>query len=308
MKKQLGLLDGWMVGAGNKQDGFLDQVSELLDFEGLEAALAPLEGGSQGRPPHAPLLMFKLSLLQMFYNLSDPEVETQAADRLSFRKFLGLSLADKVPDETALVRFRQKLAAAQLDGQLFGLVNRQLAQRGFIVKKATLIDATLVRAATGNKAPEAKAIDADASYTRKGGKYTYGYKVHLAVDAHHGLIRQVALSTAKAHDSQCMDALIPNDDSLVMADKAYDSLERRATLGLRCGIMRKACRYHQLSAAEHRLNKVIKPVRAGIEKIFGYWKQWLGYTRVRYRGLRANLLELRLRSLAYNLLRVANLS
>lgn len=308
MKTQLGLLDGWMVGAGNKQDGFLEQVSALLDFAGLEAALAPLAGTGQGRPPHPPLLMFKLCLLQMFYNLSDPEVETQAADRLSFRRFLGLGLTDKVPDETALVRFRQKLAAAQLDARLFGLVNRQLEQRGYIVKRATLIDATLVRAATGNKAPEAKAIDADASYTRKGGQYNYGYKVHLAVDADHGLIRQVALSTAKVHDSQCIDALIPADDSLVLADKAYDSLQRRADLGPRCGIMRKACRYQQLSAAEQLLNKLIKPVRARIEKIFGYWKQWLGYTRVRYRGLRPNLVELYLRSLAYNLLRAANLS
>lgn len=94
-------------------------------------------------------------------------METQTADRLSFRKFLALSLADKVPDETSLVRFRQKLAAKGIDQVLFDLVNHQLEQKGYIVKQATVIDATLVRAATGKKAPEAKAIDPDASYAKK---------------------------------------------------------------------------------------------------------------------------------------------
>jgi IS5 family transposase len=307
MKQQMSLLDGWMVGAGNKQDGFLDKVNALLDFAPLEGVLAKLERGTQGRPPHSAMLMFRLCLLQMFYNLSDPEVETQAADRLSFRKFLGLSLTDKVPDETSLVRFRQKLAAEGIDQELFGLVNGQLEQQGFIVKRATLIDATLVRAATANKAPGAKPLDPDASYTKKAGTYLYGYKVHLAVDADHTLIRKVALSTAKVHESNLADEMIPPDESLVLADKAYDSMARRARLGKRYAIMRQSYRYKKVTAADEAINRLIKPIRARIEKVFGYWKHWMGYTRVRYRGLRANLVELHLRAIAYNLLRVSNL-
>ena len=42
--------------------------------------------------------MFKAIILCSLYNLSDDQVEYQVRDRLSFIRFLGLGLEDKVPD------------------------------------------------------------------------------------------------------------------------------------------------------------------------------------------------------------------
>src|SRR6218665_152465 len=129
MSHQMSLLDGWMM-PGNKGDDFLYKIDEMVDFGAVERELAGLYTATTRRPPHAPLMVFKLCLLQFFYNLSDPEVEIQASDRLSFRRFLGLSLQDRMPDETSLVRFRQRLREAGLEQRLLETINSQLEARG----------------------------------------------------------------------------------------------------------------------------------------------------------------------------------
>jgi hypothetical protein len=150
-----------------------------------------------GRPPCAPLMLFKMSLLQHCYGLSDPQCEELVSDRLSWRRFVGLGLQDAVPDETTLVRFRQRLREHGLHENLLGLVNRQLQTKGLILKTCTLVDATLLQAA--RRAPakgDATGGDGDAGYTVKQGRTHYGYKAHVAVDETHTLIRQVTLSAA----------------------------------------------------------------------------------------------------------------
>ena len=74
-----------------------------------------------GRPPGAPLVRFKMSLLQHCYGLSDPQCEALVGDRLSWRRFAGLGLQDAVPDETTLVRFRQRLREHGLHEKLLVL-------------------------------------------------------------------------------------------------------------------------------------------------------------------------------------------
>ena len=55
-----------------------------------------------------------------------------SGDRLSWRRFVGLGLQEAVPDETTLVRFRQRLREHGLHEQLLALVNRQLQTKGLI--------------------------------------------------------------------------------------------------------------------------------------------------------------------------------
>jgi IS5 family transposase len=92
--------------------------------------------------------MFKALLLQQWYGLSDPGLEEAICDRLSFQRFLGLSLADPVPDETRICRFRNMLAQAGLGERLFALLDEQLQGKGLIVRRGSLIDATLIKAQT----------------------------------------------------------------------------------------------------------------------------------------------------------------
>src|SRR6185295_15264339 len=145
--------------------------------------------------------LFKGLLLQQWYGLSDPGLEEALRDRASFRFFCGFSLGDAVPDETTFCRFRGALAARGLAEALFAEINRQLEAKGFIVRRGTLLDATLVRAAVQPPHPEegrAGARDPEARWTVRDDpkKNTYGYKAHVAADQGSGLIRKALLTPA----------------------------------------------------------------------------------------------------------------
>ena len=82
------------------------RLGELIDFEVFRAsllrALRRSERSKGGRPPYDPVLMFKILVLQALYNLSNDQTEFQIRDRLSFMRFLGLGLHDRVPDAKAI--------------------------------------------------------------------------------------------------------------------------------------------------------------------------------------------------------------
>lgn len=306
---QLGLLDSFMPATPTNE--FLQRLDAALDWRPIERVLQAMYPASTGRPPCAPLALFKMSLLQHCYGLSDPQCEELVGDRLSWRRFVGLGLQDKVPDETTLVRFRQRLREHGLHEQLLGLVNGQLQEKGLILKTCTLVDATLLQAA--RRAPskdDPAGGDADADHTVKGGQAHYGYKAHVAVDREHTLIRAVTLTRASVHDSREFETVVKGDEAMVMADKAYWSRARSEWCGRRGianAILEKAVRGRVLRPAAVRMNRLFGAVRCRIEKVFGWWKRSTGYRRVRYLGREANRLELEFKSIAWNLKRLASL-
>jgi IS5 family transposase len=195
--------------------------------------------GVEGRPSYPPLSMFKALLLQQWYALSDPHLEEALADGLSFRRFVGLGLEQEVPDYSTISRFRQQLSGG-LGEQLFGEVNRQLEARRLIIKRGTLIDASLIEAAVskpaagrgGENLGHGSALDPDAQWTHRkgGGGSHFGYKVQVAVDAGSGIIRKVLMTGARSNDREVADQLICGDEGALFADKAYDSAARRELL------------------------------------------------------------------------------
>jgi IS5 family transposase len=132
---------------GNGCNARLEGIAELLDWGALERELAAVYAAGEGRPAYRPLVMFKALLLQQWYQLSDPGLEEALVDRLSFRRFIGLGLEEAVPDHSTLSRFRSQLAARGLGERLLEALNRQLEQRGLMLKRGTLLDATVVAAA-----------------------------------------------------------------------------------------------------------------------------------------------------------------
>lgn len=306
---QYGLLDSLMPSA--PANDFLERLDGALDWKPMEKALQGMYPATTGRPPCAPLTLFKMSLLQHCYGLSDPQCEELVADRMSWRRFVGMGLQDKVPDETTLVRFRQRLVEHGLHEKLLGLVNRQLEQKGFILKTCTLVDATLLAAARRAPAKEDKSGgDDDAGFTVKGGQPHYGYKAHVAADQTHTLIRSVTLTEASVHDSREFETVVQGDEEMVVADKAYWSQERSRWCQRRKihnGILRKAFRGQPLDRTTLLFNAAMSRVRCGIEKIFGWWKRSTGYGRVRYVGREPNRLELEFKSVCWNLKRLVSL-
>lgn len=305
--QQMNLLDGWMTSA--PANDFLEELNRLVDWQPIDEKLCGMFTATTGALPKPPLVVFKMLLLQHCYGLSDPQCEELVKDRLSWRKFVGLSFEQSVPDETTLVRFRQRLVEHGLKDKLLDLINAQLEKRNLIVKRVTLVDATLVQAA--RRAPtKNEGGDGDADFTVKKGQPHYGYKAHVAVDENHTIIRAADLSAASVHDSQRFEAVVRGDEKMVVADKAYWSAGRSRWLQERRienGILRKAFRGEPLGEPARKINRFLSSVRCGIEKIFGHWKRSMGYRRVRYVGWERNRLELELKCICWNLKRLVNL-
>lgn len=297
-------------GASNR---VLETIAREVDFTGAEARVAATYGHG-GRPACRVGVLLRVMILQHLYGLSDPQAEIQINDRLSFQKFLQLDTHEAVPDETTICRFRQRLIECGLHEQLLGLLNAQLETRGYLVKRTTLVDATLVASSRQRPAAESAASgtapDTDASYTRKGGHTYYGYKAHVASDGAHQLIRAAVLTTAKIYDGELLPQITPTDTHAVYADKAYDSKANRAWLrthGIANGILKKEAHHIQLTPRDEAANRRKGKVRRHIERIFAHLKQWQGYRRVRYLGWAKNQLELTLKAVAYNLKRLTKL-
>lgn len=283
---------------------FLKRIEEKIDWKPMEALLEGLYPSRRGRPSYPPLIMFKALLLQQWYGLSDPGLEEAIADRISFQQFLGLSFRDPVPDETTICKFRGLLGRKGLSEKLFALVGEQLDAKGLIVRRGSLIDASLLQA---QRRPGG---DPDAKTTIRNGKPHHGYKAHATVDQKSGIVRRLELTSAEVHDSTMFVTLLTGDERSVFADKAYSKDGRKAVLreyGIFCGILDKARINQPLSPRQKRRNKRFSRIRSAVERVFGAFKSHYGLHRVRYVGLMRNRAHLFLVGICYNLKKLVSL-
>ena len=190
-----------------------------------------------GRPSYPPLTMVKVLLLEQWYNLSDPQMEESLSDRISFRRLVGLGLEDDTPDHSIISLFRSELVNRELGERLFEELEWQLDKRSLMLKEGTLKDATLVEsqvrrpprsAARGSGNP--KDPDVGWTYSGRGSRTHFGYKVHVGVDAGTGLVRKAELTSAKVYESEVADNLVSADEGAIYADRAYESKRRRRWL------------------------------------------------------------------------------
>jgi transposase, IS5 family len=299
-----------VVGGGNAR---LDRISEVLDWTALEEVLSAVYASTTGRPSFPPLAMFKVLLLQHWYGLGDPEMEEMLGDRLSFRRFVGIGYGERVPDHSTICRFRSALVRQDLGEKLFTLVADQLADRGFVLKAGTLIDATLIRPAAAEP-PKQKGggrshVDPDAKWTKRpNGAAHFGYKLHVAVDQGSTIVRAARLTPANVNEVVIGHELVQGDEQAVWADKGYvgPSLrERLSQSGIKNRVQRKASRVRKLTRWEIRRNVLIARVRGRIEGVFGALKRSYGLGRLRYMGLARNTLSVLITLTAWNLARAA---
>jgi IS5 family transposase len=291
----------------------LETIAREVDFSVAEQRVAATYS-TGGRPACRVGVLLRVMILQHLYGLSDPQAEEQLKDRLSFQKFVGLDTHESVPDESTICRFRQRLIDCGLHEQLLDLLNSQLEACGYIVKRTTLVDATLLE--SSRKRPDVQAAangtapDPDASYTRKYNQSFYGYKAHVSSDGEHHLIRAAVISTAKVQDAHVFERIAPEDTQIIYGDKAYDTLANQAWLrerGIRNGIEKKGAYHIKLTTADRQRNGRKRRARAHIERIFAHLKKWQHYRRVRYLGLARNQLELTLKAVTYNLKRLVRI-
>jgi len=306
---QLGFADG-VIGA-NAGSTALDRLSGLVKWYRFEKLLAPLRDGGPGRAAWPPLVLFKALILQSLYGLSDRELEEALCDRLSFRRFCGLSLEEGVPDHTVLCRFRNELSAGGHVDRLFGELDRQLEMAGLILKRGTMLDATLIASASARPGDGRRAADEDARFAKRQGKggSVYGYKAHVGVDEGSGLVRAVITTPANVNDTTPADRLIRGDERAVWADAAYHTHAREAALkarGVKARLARRPNKHHpDLPQRLKRYNRLVARRRAAVETTFATWKNRMRLTRIRYRGLAKATAQVLLAAIAFNMRRWA---
>jgi IS5 family transposase len=295
--------------------GRLDRLDGLVKWYRFEKLLAFLREGGAGRPAYPPLLMFKVLLLQSLYGLSDAEMEEALADRLSFRRFVGVALTDAVPDHSTICRFRNLLIERALLEKLFAELDRQLDRAGLILRRGTMLDATVIETSAARPwDDDEQASDPDARFTRRQGRSgsSFGYKAHVGVDEGSGLIRAVLTTPANVNDTEPADALILGDEKAVIADSAYHTHAREKALkarGIKPRLMRRPNKHHpKLPPRLRHYNRLIARRRAAVETTFATLKCRMGLNVIRYRGLVKASAQVLIAAMAFNLRRWAALS
>jgi len=299
------------------------------------------EGLRPRQPPYPDLVMFKILLLQFWYGLSDDDASLAVRDRISFIHFTGLPFDSSKPDASTICRFRNRLLEKGHYQHLLELFNRRLEKNGLLVKRGTVVDATLVESSrrprkvmdmegwsiaheegeSSGEPEEPLAVkvsyseDAEASWTVKCGRPVYGYKVHVAVDEEHGFILGGHATGAKVADTVELARVIEESGlpvgAVVIADKGYAGEPNRRYLaenGYLDGIMRKAYRNKPLSDKDKNRNAALSEIRWIVERSFGTLKKVQGFVRARYLGRAKVELELYLQALAHNMRKAVNLS
>jgi IS5 family transposase len=290
----------------------LDRLSGLVKWYRFEKLVGHLrDEESPGRPGYPVLVLFRALLLQSLYGLSERELEEALNDRLSFKRFVGLSLEDVAPDHTVLNRFRNRLIEERLLEKLFAELDRQLEKAGAILKRGTMLDATLIEAVSAPPKDNRPSNDPDARFAKRQGKSgsTFGYKAHVGVDEGSGLIRSVITTPANVNDTTPADDLIRGDERAVWADAAYDTHARRARLkaeGRKPRIARRPNKYHpELPPRLKRYNRLIARRRAAVETTFATLKCRMRLSLIRYVGLSKAAAQVLMAAIAFNLRRWA---
>jgi len=328
-----GFLDLAIEG-GKKAKTFLDDVDKVVDWRPIEKFLKKKlrrNKDAVGNPAYPPLAMFKVLLLQRWYNLSDQGMDDALADRISFRRFTGMSFSYDTPDSTTICRFRNHLMERGLDEKLFDMLSSQLEVHNLIVKQGVIVDASIVESSRrprktqvveeveGQEDQEAShevttqySNDVDAKWTIKAKKFYYGYKLHMSTDAEHGFILGGHVTPANRADTKELMEVVEESKtpigSIVMADKGYASHANRCDLEekrITDGIMYKAARGRELTEPEQLMNRVISGLRGKVERAFGTLKRDYGFQLTRYVGIAKVKMEFLLNAMAFNLKKAA---
>ena len=310
----------------------LDAFAKVIDFElirpDLLEALAYSSGAQGGRPPFDPVMMLKILVIQAANTLLDERTEFLINDRLSFMRFLGLGLSDRVPDARTIWLFREKRTKACAIQPLFDRLDASLIaapkQRNTRAEWET-IKQSEVPAEWQKQPAKLRQKDRQARWTVKFTKAkpradgskppvdiaipSFGYQNHIAIDRRFGLIRRWQVTDAAAYEgARLREGLLDrrNTASNVWADTAYRSKENEAylaRLGFVSRIHRKKPRGQPMPERTLRANAAKSAVRSRVEHVFAEQKHRMGLL-VRTIGIARATLKIGMANIVYNLKRL----
>lgn len=208
------------------------------------------------------------------------------------RQFAGVSTdADIIPDETSILNFRRLLESHQLTERLLSEINAHLCERGLLVGKGTIVDATIIDAPSSTKNAKKKR-DPQMHQTRKGKQWYFGMKVHIGVDTDSGLVHTLRGTAANVADVNVLGELLHGGEESLHGDSAYHSKQLKAQAeasGIEFNVNQRGTKHRPLTKTQRARNRRLSRVRATVEHPFLVVKRLWGHTKVRYRGIRKNL-------------------
>ena len=273
-----------------------------------------------GRPHTEEVVIVRCMLLQAWYGLSDPELESQCHDRISFQNFIGL---DKIiPDFSTIWRIRDRLKERGKDKLIWKELQKQIDEKGYEIKKGVIQDATFIDADAGRKRLQLEKIaekegrkieytekqkshiDRDGTFTAKQNQVHFGYKDHLKTDVDYHLIRYYEVTTAKTHDGD-IDITVDGDVA-VYRDKAYFGKELKAK-NVNDKTMKRAVRGRKLNGGEQLRNKMIRKIRSPGERPHAVIKRVFNGDRTRVKTLERVKMKELFKCFAYDLYQLVTL-
>jgi IS5 family transposase len=320
----------------SKQGDPLLLLKEKIDWEIfypiLETIFTKEDKGIGGRTPYDYLMMFKILILQRYYNLSDDQTEYQILDRLSFMRFLDLELSDKVPDSKTVWLFKETIAQSRMTEELFNTFEELLESKGYIGKEGKIVDASFVEVPRQrNSREENKQIkegkvpeewyanphklsqkDIDAEWTKKNGETFYGYKNHVKGDQKSKFIEKYKVTAASEHDSKpAPDIMEEKDaDQGMYGDSAYVGPAIEAAIlknKMKNCIHEKGYKNKTLTEEQKECNKKKSSIRVRVEHIFGFIENSMHGSFIRCIGIVRAEATIGLMDLTYNLFRYIQL-
>jgi len=293
-----------------------------------------------GRRSYEGIVLFKMTLLQTWYGLSDYEVEDRVNDSISFSRFVGISLDNSVPDHSVISRFRTELTKKGVYEKLFKAMNKQLEKHKIIVKTGAIVDASIIDTPLKSKGkttyevevdrseqertPEEQeneqqahvlikkqhpGVDSEIRWIKKAGKTRYGYKKHYVTDTE-GLVLGVLTTPANVNEIANLEEVLATADLPenihVYGDKGYRSAKNEELLkskNLKSRILHKAKKGQALTEREKLRNRLIGKTRFKVERTFGGINRWFNSTCARYRGILKMHIQNVMEAIAYNLYR-----
>jgi IS5 family transposase len=320
----------------------MEKINAIINWPRIESLLLThyaVGKSAEGADAYPPLLLLKCFLIQQWFHIdSDPELETQINDRISFKKFLGLSFDQPSPDHSTFSRFRNRLSKKAMS-EINHEVLMQFTSKGLTINEGIAIDARLVQSASHplsneklqetkakSETPEGKvdingkalkfSRDLESDWTVKNDVAHFGLKEHASVDIKQGFVLATEMTPASHHDSPylplCVAGSCHTKEPIkkVYADKGYFGKPNREFLALNKiadGIMRKATIGTELTEYETERNKAISKVRYIVEQYFGLSHLYNKAYRARFPKLIKNALDALFRQMAFNLFRASRI-
>jgi len=277
-----------------RREVFLDEMEQVVPWKvmlGLIAPHYPVAG--RGRRPYPLESMLRVHLMQNWFALSDPAMEEALYEIASLRAFARLSLSEPIPDETTILNFRHLLEQNDLAEDILAAINKLLARKGLLLKKGSIVDATIIAAPSSTKNAEGER-DPDMHQTKKGNQWHFGMKAHIGVDADSGLVHTVTTTAANESDVEQIADLLHGKERQVWADSGYRGAQSRVDranlqwhIAARPSDIAKLPEGRRKTAIQKQEHRKAS-IRAKVEHPFRVIKRQFGLTKVRFRGLAKN--------------------